>query len=148
MSNYCIRFYGSNNSVVLFSILLLVLVSRINYSILTRYSYSRNSNILYTEFYHNSQGKSISCYGPTQTDKHTSQLDHLYIVLHNTKQHCLYVNVLQPTVTFTWCTITLGVDKSKDRVIFFPNQLLVRGIFWPEKNLIFFIFVFFLHKIE
>ena len=65
VSNYCIRFYGSNNSVVLFSILLLVLVSRINYSILTRYSYSRNSNILYTEFYHISQGKSISRYGPT-----------------------------------------------------------------------------------
>ena len=64
MSNYCIRYYRSNNSLVLFSILLLVLVSRINLSILTRYSYSRNSNILYTEFYHISQGKSISCYSP------------------------------------------------------------------------------------
>ena len=66
VSNYCIRYYRSNNSLVLFSILLLVLVSRINYSILTRYSYSRNSNILYTEFYHISQGKSISRYGPNQ----------------------------------------------------------------------------------
>ena len=64
VSNYCIRYYRSNNSLGLFSILLHVLVSRINLSILTRYSYSRNSNILYTEFYHISQGKSISCYGP------------------------------------------------------------------------------------
>ena len=37
VSNYCIRYYRSNNSLVLFSILLLVLVSGINLSILTRY---------------------------------------------------------------------------------------------------------------
>ena len=71
--NYCIRYYRSNNSLVLFSILLLVLVSRINLSILTRYSYSRNSNILYTEFYHISQGKSISCYGPNNSSKGSKQ---------------------------------------------------------------------------
>ena len=27
-----------------------------------------------------------------------------------------------------------GVDKRQDRVIFFPNQLLARGIFFPKKN--------------
>ena len=76
--NYCICYYRSNNSLVLFSILLLVLVSRINHSILTRYIYSRNSNILYTEFYHISQGKSISCYGPTSLNNYVERQVHAF----------------------------------------------------------------------